>query len=122
MYGFQGTNDAIGLKLETYVHATGRLDDARVEAARGRLTRLGAIALNDAVGVGVEMEFEDVALVGFDVVGGEGQAALGDVDGDDLGESAGGEGGGDSGGSEVHFKCWIQFCEMCQICEIVCDV
>lgn len=84
---------------------------ARVECfACGRVGRVASIlevACDDVVFVVVEMELDDVSLVGLDVVWGESQVAvLADLDDDGLGRCHGSDQGeGADGDSVIHSVC-----------------
>ena len=76
------------------------------------LARLGRGRGDNAVVLGVEPELKNVADVGLDVLGLEGEARLANLDGDGLGRDGGGEGQG--GGEEDvadgrHFENWFVF-------------
>lgn len=88
-------------EVNTYVLATGGLDEAREEAAlSGRLAGVGGIAHHDAVVHGPEVELKYITNISLDVVRREGEAILGDVDADILSGEGTSSKGEESG--EVH--------------------
>lgn len=99
-----------GKGRKTYRSNTGLSngEETRKETVLGLgLARLSGRRGHDAVVLGVEPELENVADVGLDVLGLEGETGLADLDGDGLGGDGGGkgQGGGDEDVAERrHFE------------------
>lgn len=105
----------------TYVFARGSREEAGVETALSLgLARRGKVGCHNGMVNGVVMELQNVAHTGLDVVGGEVESALADVDADGLGARDSGKGGNCKrceehvGGCFVCFVVW--FAELRRYC------
>lgn len=97
--------------LATYVLARRGREETRVETTLSLgLARSSKVGSNNTVVLGVVVELQNVADTGLDVVGGEGETALADVDADGLCAGNSGEGGNGKRCEEHVGGCFVLFC------------